>query len=358
MYWFDAMKDNVLFRIFWLIGDGTEPHFHKTILGGAGVIAGSLLAYILDKKESRYAGFPICYGSNLWPWVFFASWLSLAISGLLFGSLRIEGDAWVPTFVPYVSIASAVVLLYGGNFVNVLTGAVLGALFSTPISLFFRHYLCLPMGLPGVIASVNGMWIGGIIVFEVCNILPWMKKIPAPPRSAGAPAYPTPEERAAKKTSYFFRKMLSDYSEPVFVSNEIAGGCLVLGSLLTWVLNPMQPYYGTGWFPALMLCQIITGSVALFVYWPSCVQEYGFPTFVPIVSVAPGMVLTFGPSMFVIVFSAILGALLCPAVTILVNRKIPSHWSGMVGTTFSMAFCAFAVGVLLKFLLLVFPFLA
>jgi MFS family permease len=323
-------------------------------LGGGSVLLGSLVAYILDKKNSKYAGFPISYGSGLWPWILLASWVSLILSGLLFGGIRVEGDSWIPTFVPYVSVPSAVILIYGGNFVNMITGAVLGALLTTPITLFMRYSMCLPWGLPGVIASVSGMWIGGIIVFEVCNLLPWMVKVPLPARPENAPKEPDAKEKAAKKNSYFIRRMLADYSEPMFVGNEIAGAMLVLGSILTWFLNPMQPYYGTGWFPALLLSQIITGAVALYVYWPTCVAT-GLPSFVPVVSVAPAMILTFGPSMFVIVFSAILGALLCPVIAIMFNKNIPSHWGGMVGTTFSMAFCSFAVGVLVKFLLMAFP---
>jgi len=356
--WFGGMKDNALLRFLWLLGDGTEPHFHKTLLGGVFVIIGSFIAYLLDKSNSKAAGTPISYGTGLWPWIFLASWVSLAISGILYGGIRIEGDGWIPTFVPYVCVAAAVILIYGGNFINMLTGAVLGALFTTPITMFIRYFICLPMELPGVIGSVSGMWIGGILVFELCNILPWMKKTPYPKRSADAPKNMTSEEKQMKKNRFFIRRMLADYSEPMFVGNEIAGGMLVLGSMISWLLNPMHPYYGTGWFPALVLCQIITGAFAIYVYWPHWVAGDGFPSFVPVVSVAPAMVLTFGPSMFVIVFSAILGALLCPPIALMVNKKIPPHWGGMVGTTFSMAFCSFGVGVLVKYVLIAFPVLA
>ena len=42
----DAMRsDSFLYRILWLIGDGSEPQFAKSVLGGAFVIAGGWLAY-------------------------------------------------------------------------------------------------------------------------------------------------------------------------------------------------------------------------------------------------------------------------------------------------------------------------
>lgn len=357
MTWFDNMKDDPFYRFLWMLGDGTEPHFHKTIFGGIFVLVGSAVAYWLDTKKSKYAGMPISYGTGLWPWILLASMISLGISVILFGGLRNE-PGWVPTFVPYVCVASAVILIYGGSLASALTGAILGALCTAPITMYIREYITAPSGLPGVIGSVSGMWIGGIIVFEVCNMLPWMKKAPPPARAADAPKMLSREEIIAKPGTFFIRRMLADYSEPMFVGNELAGAALVAGSLLTWLLNPMQPYYGTGWFPELVLGQIITGSVAVYVYWHYFVEGDGVATFIPVVSVAPGIILTYGQSMFIIIFSAVLGAVFCPPVAAYVNCRIPPHWSGMVGSTFSMAFCCFVVSAFLKYLLLVFPWLA
>lgn len=356
--WFEREADSVLYRILWLLGDATEPHFQKTLLGGIGVLAGSVIAYLLAKAKSPLAGTTICYSSGKWPYVLLASMLSLALSVFLYGGLRFEGDAWIPTFVPYVCVAGAVVLLYGCTAASVLTGAVLGALLTTPVTMFMREVICLPAGLPGVIASVSGMWIGGIIAFELCHILPWMKPVDyTTPHSGLLAPPPTAEEKSAHPNRFFLRRMLADYSEPMFVGNEIAGGMLVLGSMLSWILNPDHPFYGTGWFPALITCQIITGAVALYAYWPHWIEGDFFPSFVPVVSVAPAMVLTFGASPFIIVFSAVLGGLMCPPVANMINDRIPAHWHGMVGFTFSMAFCSLSVGVLLRYILMAFPML-
>lgn len=355
--WFDKMKDNAFYRILWMIGDGTEPHFHKTIFGGLFLLIGSAVAYFLDVGKSKYSGMPISYGTGLWPWILLASMMSLGLSIIFYGGLRNEAG-WVPTFVPYVCVASAIILIYGGNFTNALTGAVLGAICTTPITIVVRQYITAPSGLPGVIGSVTGMWVGGIIVFEVCSMLPWMKKTPPPERPADAPKMLGSEYAKTKPGAFFIRRMLADYSEPVFVGNEIAGAALVVGSLLTWLLNPMQPYYGTGWFPALLLCQIITGAVAVYAYWDTFTEGDGIATFIPVVSVAPGIVLTYGPSMFIIVFSAIAGGLFAPPIGKMINCKIPGHWGGMVGTTFSMAFCTFVVGAFVKYIVLAFPWLA
>ncbi|MDR2077315.1 MAG: hypothetical protein LBP61_10380 [Desulfovibrio sp.] len=354
--WWKEIEHSALYRFLWMIGDATEPHFHKTLLGGLGVTVGSFIAYRLDKARSPKAGTPVCYGTGLWPWVFASSVFSLGLSILLFGGLRNE-DGWVPTFVPYVSVAGCVILLYGGGMANMLTGAFFGALLTVPITLFLRQYVCLPMNLPGVIGSVSGMWLGGILVFELCHILPWMRKLPPPPGEHNAGAAAVTAMKRERPNEFFVRRMIADYSEPMFVGNEIAGACLILGSMLTWLLSPNQPYYGTGWFPALIFCQIITGAIALYAYWPGWRDGDFFPSFVPVVSVAPGVVLAHGPSLFVIVCSAVLGGLLSPPVANMANRCIPAHWHPMIGFTFSMAFCTLVVSSLIKYLLMAFPFL-
>ena len=169
---------------------------------------------------------------------------------------------------------------------------------------------------------------------------------------------PISEYKFLHPNRFFLRRMLADYSEPMYVGNEIAGGALIVGSLLTWALSPMQPFYGTGWFPACILSQIITGAVAIFVYWDQWLDNDFFPTFVPIVSVAPAMVLAFGPTLPVIIISAILGGIACPACAKMINDKIPSHWNGMVGSTASMAICSFVVYAVMYCLTTAFPALA
>ena len=83
-----------------------------------------------------------------------------------------------------------------------------------------------------------------------------------------------------------------------------------------------------------------------------------FPTFVPVVSVAPAMVIQFGTAMPIIIIGAVFGAISCPAMAMWINRKIPAHWHGMIGFTASMAINSFACDVLLRYLIQVFPFIA
>ena len=66
--WLDKMRGSPLWSFLWMLGDATEPHFHKSLLGGIGVLAGSVIAYLLDRKGSRFRMTPISYGfGQIWP---------------------------------------------------------------------------------------------------------------------------------------------------------------------------------------------------------------------------------------------------------------------------------------------------
>ena len=361
--WYANIEKSAFWRFLWMIGDATEPHFHKTLFGGIFVFIGSVIAYVLDKKRSKYRMTPISYGfGKIWPWIFCSAFLSVGIVTVLFAGLRFPEDAWSATFVPYVSVPSAVILMYGASIPVLLTGSILGAIFTTTTTIFIRLAITIPLGLPGVIGSVSGMWIGGIIVFEICHFLPWMKKNPLP-ASEMSPAKvdgetPISEIKKNNPNLFFLRRMVADYSEPMFVGNEIAGACLIIGSLLSFLLNPMHPAYNTGVFPALFLSQILTGAVAMYVYWDQWMEKDFFPTFVPVVSVAPAMVLMYGGGMGVVIISAILGGLTCPVIAVRINEGLPSHYHGMIGFTASMAINSALVAIFLRYLFMAFPGLA
>jgi hypothetical protein len=55
--------------------------------------------------------------------------------------------------------------------------------------------------------------------------------------------------------------------------------------------------------------------------------------------------------------SAVLGAILAPAVAVMLQKRAPTHWTALVVNTFSMAFCSLMVGLLIKYLIMAFPVL-
>ena len=59
------------------------------------------------------------------------------------------GQEWQPTFVAFVSLPAATVLMYGRGWKIAVVGAVLGALLVTPSSLLLVNFVFAPLALPG-----------------------------------------------------------------------------------------------------------------------------------------------------------------------------------------------------------------
>ncbi|MCE6981691.1 hypothetical protein EI534_30955, partial [Pseudomonas frederiksbergensis] len=68
-----------------------------------------------------------------------------------------------------------------------------------------------------------------------------------------------------------------------------------------------------------------------------------YPTYIPIVSVVPAAVLTFGGSWQVVGLSAVLGALLAPPLAAAISQRLPSHMHGFIGNVLSMAVSTLAI---------------
>jgi hypothetical protein len=396
----ERAPDSVWYRFLWLLGDTNEAQFYASVVAGAAILAGAYLAYRLDRANSRWRGFPITYGTGLWPWVLAASLIGLAISVAIYGFILSRGE-WIPTFVPFVSIPVGVVLVYGGGWRNALTGAVLGGLIGFPIAYGMIKAILQPVKFPAVIGNVTGMWLGGIIVFELCHrVLPWMRRkeegsagglgeaevaprdraedvgairdrdaasaddpIEAadfPTREGGAPLergeiperaperYDEAELAAMDRRGWLVRRTLADFSEAQFYGNELASAALLGGVILSWALDSREAVYGSGLLPAVLVSQVMASALGIVLYHDRWRRLEWYPTFVPVVSVAPAVVLSYGGGVAKIFAGAVLGALIGPPIAQFGIDRIPDHWHLYVANTFSMAVTtAIVVAVLL-----------
>ncbi|MGK3938425.1 hypothetical protein ABK046_08310 [Streptomyces caeruleatus] len=342
--------------LHWWIGDTTEAQFYKSGIGGLGMLAGGWVAHVAWKRGRRWAGFPISYGTGLWPWLFASALLGLLLSDLAWGWTLPATGGWQPTFVPFVSVPPAVVLVYGAGWTVAATGAVLGAALTTPIALLVVHYICVPLGLPSVIGNVTGMWAGALIAFLLCRHLPWMQR----PVASDTPDHTGQEDATAadKEASapmrqgplWVVRRVLADFTEPQFYGNEIATIGLIGGTVLTYLLNPLSPVYGTGLLPAVLSAQFLTATIGVLLYQRRWAATGWYPTFVPVVSVAPAVVLTYGSSVPVVIVGAVLGALTAPPLAAWISKRLPDDFHPFIGNVISMAVCSLAIVPLLGFL--------
>lgn len=319
----------------WIIGDISEVAFYKHELASLGLLAGAYLAWWANRTGKAWQGFAIAYGSGLWPWLITSSLLGLLLSNLLWG-WSVTADTWQPTFAAFVSLPAAMVLMFGGGWKVTLNGALMGAVLVTPMCLLMVNFVCVPMGLPVVIGNVLGMAGGSVIAFVLCRHLPVLVSREQPETS---PAQARDED--AKPSHYgllwSLRRVLADFSEAPFFGNELASLGLLAGVLLAYALNPLSPAYGSGLILHLIGAQALTSALGVVIWRHQWIKRGWYPTYVPLVSVVPAAVLTYGGSWLVIGSSALLGALIAPPLACAIAARLPAHIHAYIANVLSMA---------------------
>jgi hypothetical protein len=330
-----ATLDQPLSRLRWIIGDISEVTFYKHELPALGLLLGAGLGHWAHRSGKRWQGFAICYGSGLWPWLLASSLGGLLLSHALWG-WTLNSGVWQPTFVAFVSLPAAMVLLFGGGWRVTLTGAVLGAVLVTPASLLLVNYLCYPLGLPVVIGNVAGMALASLVAFALCKQFPLLVK----------PGQPTPvdiESISPQAPDYgplwVMRRVLADFSEAPFLGNEWASVGLVLGALLAYALSPGAPAYGSGLVLEMITGQALASLIGVLLWRHQWRQRGWYPTYIPIVSIVPAAVLTLGGGWPVLVLSALWGALIAPPLAVAISDRLPAYMHGYIGNVCAMAIC-------------------
>jgi MFS transporter, ENTS family, enterobactin (siderophore) exporter len=87
---------------------------------------------------------------------------------------------------------------------------------------------------------------------------------------------------------------------------------------------------------AVLASQTVTALAGVLI-WRRRWQELGFyPTFVPVVSVAPATVLTFGGTPQSVIAGALAGALIAPPAAAAISRRLPAYFHPFIGNVASM----------------------
>lgn len=336
-----AASNDVLARAQWALGDVTEPQFYKSWPASIGLLLGAVLAWWAGTRNKRWSGMPISYGSGLWPWILGSSTLSLVLSNLAFGWRLNEG--WQPTFIPFVCVATSLVLVYGSGWAVLLTGAVMGALTTTPVATVLIAYVTGPLELPTVVANTTAMTVGTAVTFIACRYMPWMTlpspaaQPPAPEPGQAPPMTITGATSTRKDAIWTVRRIIADFTETQFYANELASIGVIIGVVIAFLANPLFPSYGTALLPHILFAQALTSAIGVVV-WRRLYRGGGWaPTYISVVSVAPATVLAFGGSAVSIIVGSIAGALICPIIARPISARLPRDFHPFIGNTTSMA---------------------
>jgi hypothetical protein len=151
-------------------------------------------------------------------------------------------------------------------------------------------------------------------------------------------------DTAPQGIKWLARRMLADFTDAQFIGNEWASAGLLIGTVISYLLNPALAGNVGALLPQLLGAQILTAGIAV-TSWHRQWAKYGwYPTFVPVVSIAPATVLAFGGTLQSIVAGATLGAIFGPPLAAAVARRLPSDFHPFIGNVVSMA-CASTVVV-------------
>ncbi|MFE4198702.1 hypothetical protein ACFRJ9_22870 [Paenarthrobacter sp. NPDC056912] len=332
--WPQEAAGSPLAALRWFLGDMTEPLFYKSDLAALVLLSGAALAWWAARRGKAWAG-SLSYGTGLWPWVLASAALSLMLSNLAFGWML--DDGWQPTFVPFVCVAPAMVLLYGPGWRTCVTGAVLGAATTTPLALLLIPTVSAPLGLPSVVANVLAMSVGSVISFLVARILPWL--VLREPDLAALPQLPPSgvHQTFLNDVRWAARRVLKDFTETHFFANELASVGVILGVAVAFVLNPELPSYGSNLLPRILFAQALTSAIGV-VLWRKWYRDGGWAaTYASVVSVAPAVVLAFNGSWTSVIGGAVAGAVLAPPIARAISAMLPTDLHPVIGNTAAMA---------------------
>ncbi|HEF4757911.1 TPA: hypothetical protein SAN82_000292 [Pseudomonas putida] len=319
----------------WVLGDISEVAFYKHEFASIGLLAGAYLAYWANRTGKSWQGFAISYGTGLWPWLVTSSLLGLLLSNLLWG-WTVTATTWQPTFVAFVSLPAAMVLMFGGGWKVTINGAIMGAVLVTPLCLLIVNYVCEPLVLPAVIGNVLGMAVASTVAFLLCRLWPSLvrseQRNPSPAATA-APLTKTPSHGVI----WYLRRILADFSEAPFFGNELASLGLILGALVAYSLNPLSPAYGSGLLLHIIGAQALASAIGVLIWRRQWMLCGWYPTYIPLVSVVPAAILAYGGSWQVIVSSALLGAMLSPPLARAIAKRLPADMHAYIANVLSMA---------------------
>lgn len=290
-----CMEGSLLASVWWFFADWTEGSFIAALPASIGMIIMGFIAATLERKRSKHAGSGVDGNGKVFTSMFAATAISLVLGQLLFGWLFPNG--WLPTFAVVLTV-QVFVIFYGNSIPKMATSIIVGTVITFPICYGLLYGIVIPAGLPLFIAISIGVAITVPLCSLLFRLMPWMTK-----REPDAEKGPEPTP-----SNFFVHRVFGDIGELTLWGSSWATIGMYIGGIISWVLNPLHPAYGSGNFPLLIFAQIVTAACAIFIYYPIWKKESWAFTFAGIVFVS-AIVSTYPPEWIIIIPTIIIGVL-------------------------------------------------
>ena len=367
-------EGSLFYRFMWLLIDLDQGTFMASILGTVFLLVGLAIATHLEKKGSPHMGTGV-FGAS--PIIFRMVLCAIAglilgqivndICGLIVGTNPFATYGWVPTFAIFLS-AQVLVAFYGVTPAKMITITILASIITYLCCWFFLHFVVLPLGLPLFCAVSFGLIAAVPICSEIIRLLPWTRPEKAPAEAADAveAAAETVEEAAAEapaeapaapaapsETKWFIHQTFSDVGQLVVWGSSIAIMLMYVGSIINWIINPMNPGYSMGNFPMMIASQIATAALAIFIYYPRW-KKNGFTfTFGGIVF-SSAIIITYPNHWLIVALAIILGAVvLGPFIDwIMKTFNKNNRYHALFFVQIGIGLCVFAFSMIVKHVLM------
>ena len=290
-----CMEGDPLYYVAWFFADLTEGSFIAALPASIGMIVMGFVAAALERRGSPWAGTGVAGNGKIFTVMLVTTCLSLILGQVLYDGLFASG--WIPTFATVLTV-QVFVIFYGPELKKVATSLVVGTIVTCPVCYALLYGIVSPLGLPLFIA----VSVGVAIVVPVCSLLfrlmPWMT-IPAPAEGANPTDQP--------KGRFFVGQVLGDIGQLTIWGSTWATVGMYVGGIISWVMNPLSPAYGSGNFPLLIMVQLVTGALAILIWYPKWKKTGMAFTFAGIVF-ASAIVSTSPPSWAIVIPTILIGA--------------------------------------------------
>lgn len=290
-----CMEGSIEYYVAWFFADLTEGSFIAALPASIGMIIMGFVAAALERKKSKHAGTGVAGNGHIFLAMFLTTCAALILGQVIYGSLFSSG--WIPTFAVVLTV-QVFVIFYGVNWKKILTSLIVGTIITFPVCYWLLYGIVSPLGLPLFIA----VSVGVAIVVPVCSLIfrlmPWMD-IPAPAPGSN----PTDQN----KSKFFVHQIFGDIGQLTIWGSSWATIGMYIGGIIGWVMNPLHPAYGSGNFPLLIMVQVVTGALAILIWYPKWKKNGMAFTFAGIVF-ASAIVSTYPPSWAIVIPTIIIGA--------------------------------------------------